>query len=116
MHVEEKDNRDMLFCAIGKTVLHCSMTILEDLHAMLKIHRDWMELGSVDEQITAKEGTVETWVRSESNPVGGWHGLKKGLLGRQGMYIPPQMEAMRFEEGTCEAKGNKKGYLVKYHV
>jgi len=53
---------------------------------MLKKHGDWMELGSADEQKSAKEGTVEAWGRSSTNPVGGWYGLKKGLRGRFGMY------------------------------
>jgi hypothetical protein len=74
---------------------------------MLKNHGDWMELGSADEQKSAKEGTVEAWARSESNPVGGWYGLKKGLRGRFGMYIPPLMEALGLAEVTHDAKGNK---------
>ena len=59
---------------------------------MLKAHGDWMELGSADEQKEAKAGTVEAWGRSAENPVGGWYGLKKGLLGRFGMYVPPVFE------------------------
>jgi len=107
MHVEEKDGRTILVCTVGKTVLHYDMRILNDLHAMLKAHGDWMELGSADEQKPAKEGTVEHWGRSESNPVGGWYGLKKGLRGRFGMYVPPLMEALGLAEVTHDAKGNK---------
>jgi len=59
---------------------------------MLKKHGGWIELGSADEQKPVKEGTVEAWGRSEKNPVGGWYGLKKGLRGRFGMYVPPLME------------------------
>jgi len=66
-----------------------------------------MELGSADEQKPAKEGTVEYWGRSEKNPVGGWYGLKKGLRGRFGMYIPPLLEALGLAEVTHEARGNK---------
>jgi len=58
---------------------------LNDLHAALKKDGDWMELGSADEQKTAREGTVEAWGRSPKNPVGGWYGLKKGLRGRFAM-------------------------------
>ncbi len=65
---------------------------LTDLHKMLKSHDDWMELGSADEQKPAKDGTVEALGRSESNPNGGWYGLKKGLRDRCEMYIPPLME------------------------
>jgi len=63
------------------------------------------ELGSADEQKPAKEGTVEAWGRSTKNPVGGWYGLKKGLRGRFGMYIPPLMEALGLAELTHEPKG-----------
>ena len=107
MHVDVKDGKEILVCTVGKTVLHYDYRALADLHAMLKKHGDWMELGSADEQKPAKEGTVEAWGRSEKNPVGGWYGLKKGLRGRFGMYIPPLMEALGLAEVTHEAKGNK---------
>lgn len=107
MHVEEKDSKPVLVCTVGKTVLHYNIACIDDLHAMLKQHGDWMELGSSDEQKPAKEGTVEAWGRSETNPVGGWYGLKKGLRGRFGMYIPPLMEALGLAEVTHEAKGNR---------
>ena len=107
MHVDEKDGKEILICTVGKTVLHYDTRCLEDLHAMLKKHKDWMELGSSDEQKPAKEGTVEAWGRSAKNPVGGWYGLKKGLRGRFAMYIPPLMEALGLAEVTHEPKGNK---------
>ena len=95
MHVDEKDGKEVLVCTVGKTVLLYNMNC------------DWMELGSADEQKPAKEGTVEAWGRSEKNPAGGWYGLKKGLRGRFGMYIPPLMEALGLAEVTHDAKGNK---------
>jgi hypothetical protein len=107
MHVDQKDGKDILVCTVGKTVLHYNISIIDDLHNMLKKHGDWIELGSADEQKPAKEGTVEAWGRSENNPVGGWYGLKKGFRGRVGMYIPPLMEALGLAEVTHEAKNNK---------
>lgn len=74
---------------------------------MLKQHKGWMELGSADEQKSAKEGTVEAWGRSEKNPVGGWYGLKKGFRGRFGMYILPLMENLGLAEVTHNARGNQ---------
>ena len=50
-----------LVCTVGKTVLLYDARCIDDLHAMLKRHGDWMELGSADEQKPAKEGTVEAW-------------------------------------------------------
>src|SRR5215211_2966945 len=107
MYVDEKDGKEILVCTVGTTVLHYDYRALEDLHAMLKKHGDWMELGSADEQKPAKENTVEAWGRSEKNPVGGWYGLKKGLRGRFGVYLPPLMEALGLAELTHDAKGNK---------
>jgi hypothetical protein len=107
MHVDEKDGKDVLVCTVGKTVLLYDFRCLDDLHAMLKKHGDWMDLGSADEQKPVKEGTVEAWGRSAKNPVGGWYGLKKGLRGRFGMYIPPLMEKLGLAEVTHEAKNNR---------
>ncbi len=86
MHKDVKDGKDILVCTVGKTILHYDYRCLADLHAMLKAHGDWMDLGSADEHKPAKEGTVEAWGRAENNPVGGWYGLKRGLRGRFGMY------------------------------
>jgi hypothetical protein len=68
-----------LVVQVGKTQLRYHLAALDDLHAMLAAHGDWMPLGSADEQKPAADGTVEAWARSEANPVGGWYGLKKGL-------------------------------------
>ncbi len=67
-----RDGRDVLVCTVGKTVLLYDARAIDDLHAMLKAHGDWMELGSADEGKDAKPGTVEAWGRDPSNPVGGW--------------------------------------------
>lgn len=107
MHVDTKDGKDVLVCTVGKTILHYNIDCLNDLHLMLKEYGDWMELGSADEQKPVKIGTVEAWGRAEDNPVGGCYGLKKGLRGRFGMYIPPLMEAIGLAEVTHDAKGNK---------
>jgi hypothetical protein len=107
MYKETKDGKETLVCTVGKTVLYYDFQCLADLQAMLRQHGDWMELGSADEQKSPKEGTVEAWGRSEKNPVGGWYGLKKGLRGRFGMYIPPLMEKLGMAEVTHDAKGNK---------
>ena len=107
MYKDFKDGKEVIVCVVGKTTLLYDYRCLKDLHSMLKKHGDWMELGSSDEQKPAKEGTVEAWGRSEKNPIGGWYGLKKGLRGRFGMYIPPLMEKLELAEVTHDAKGNK---------
>lgn len=107
MYKDQKDGKDVIVCVVGKTTLLYDFNCIADLYQMLKQHNDWMELGSADEQKPAKEGTVEAWGRSESNPVGGWYGLKKGLRGRFGMYMPPLMELLGLAEVTHEKHGNK---------
>ncbi|MBP1995524.1 DUF6855 family protein [Paenibacillus eucommiae] len=107
MYKDEKDGKEIIVCTVGKTVLHYDYRCLEDLHAMLKQHGDWMELGSADEQKPAKEGTVEAWGRSAENPVSGWYGLKKGLRGRFGMYIPPLMEELGLAEVEHNPRNNR---------
>lgn len=102
-----KEGTDVIVCVVGKTVLHYDARCINDLHAMLLQHGDWMDLGGADEQKPAKEGTVEAWGRSENNPVGGWYGLKKGLRGRFGVYVPPLMETLGLAEVTHDAKNNK---------
>ena len=107
MHVDEKDGEDILVCTVGKTILHYQMRSLEDAQKMLQDHGDWMEMGSKDQKVDTKEGTFEHWGRSESNPVGGFYGMKNGFKGRFGMYIPPLMEALGMAEITHEKRGNK---------
>ncbi len=98
MHIDTRNGARLLVCTVGKTVLHYDARCVDDLHAMLKAAGDWVELGGADEQRPAKEGTVEAWARSSTNPIGGWYGLKKGLRGRFGVYVPPLLEAL----GLCE--------------
>src|SRR3979411_2232992 len=57
-----------LVCVVGKTTLSYRLRCIEDLHAMLVAHGDWMELGSADEQKPAKEGTGEAWARPARHP------------------------------------------------
>jgi len=104
---DESANPPALVCTVGKTELRYQLRCLDDLHAMLKAHGDWMLLGSADDQKSAAEGTVEAWGRSPENPVAGWYGLKKGLRGRFGMYIPPLMEALNLAEVEHNPKNNR---------
>lgn len=98
---------EVLVVRVGKTVLHYDRRCVDDLAAMLKEHGDWMELGSADEQKDAKPGTVEAWGRSADNPVGGWYGLKKGLRGRFGMYLPPVLEQLGLAEVEHNPRNNR---------
>ncbi len=107
MYKEQKEGNDILVCVVGKTILHYDYRCINDLHAMLKEHGDWMELGAADEQKSAKEGTVEAWGRSAENPAQGWYGLKKGFRGRFGLYLPPLLEALGLAEVEHNPKNNR---------
>jgi hypothetical protein len=96
-----------LVVQVGKTELRHHLRCLTDLHAMLKERGDWMSLGSADEQKPAAEGTVEAWGRSHDNPIGGWYGLKKGLRGRFGMYVPPVLEVLGLAEVEHQPRNNR---------
>ena len=107
MYRDERADPPALLCQVGKTTLGYQLRCLDDLHAMLREHGDWMALGSADEQKPAKEDTVEAWARDESNPVAGWYGLKKGLRGRFAMYVPPLMEALGLAELEHNPRNNR---------
>jgi hypothetical protein len=96
-----------LVVQVGKTQLRYHLRAIDDLHAMLEAHGDWVPLGSADEQKAAAEGSVEAWARSESNPVGGWYGLRKGYRGRFGMYVPPVLEELGLAEVEHNARNNR---------
>ncbi len=96
-----------LVVQVGATQLRYHLRCLEDLRAMLVEQGDWVSLGNADEQKPATEGTVEAWGRSEDNPVGGWYGLKKGLRGRFGNYVPPVLERLGWAEVEHNPRNNR---------
>ena len=104
---DEKADAPALVVQVGTTQLRYQLRCVEDLHAMLREHGDWMPLGNADEQKAAQDGTVEAWARSAANPVGGWYGMKKGLRGRFGNYVPPVLEALGLAEVEHAARNNR---------
>jgi hypothetical protein len=107
MYRDESADPPAIVCQVGSTQLRYQLRAIDDLHAMLKERGDWVPLGSADEMKPAADGTVEAWGRAESNPVGGWYGLRKGYRGRFGMYMPPLLEALGLAEVTHDAKNNR---------
>ena len=104
---DESRDPPALVCQVGKTQLSYHLRAIDDLHAMLKERGDWVPLGNADEQKPAAEGTVEAWARSPDNPVGGWYGLKKGLRGRFGNYVPPVLEELGLAEVEHNPRNNR---------
>ena len=107
MYRDAEADPPTLICQVGSTKLSYQMRCIEDLHAMLKAHGDWMDLGAADEKKEPKPDTVEAWGRAADNPVGGFYGLRKGYRGRFGMYVPPLMEALGLVELTHEKRNNR---------
>ena len=107
MYRDDAVDPPALVCQVGSTKLSYQARCIEDLHVWLQTQGDWVDLGAADENKPAADGTVEAWGRSESNPVGGWYGLRMGYRGRFGMYVPPLLEALGLAELTHEPRNNK---------
>ncbi len=104
---EEGRDPPALVVQVGKTVLSYQLRAIEDAHAMLVAHGDWMPLGNADEGKPVKDGTLEAWARDESNPVGGYYGLRKGYRGRFANYVSPVMELLGLVELEHNARNNR---------
>jgi hypothetical protein len=104
---DESADPPQLKIRVGSTNLSYQLRCIEDLHAMLTDHGDWMLLGNADEQREAKPDTVEAWARDEDNPVGGWYGVRKGYRGRFGNYVPPVLELLGLAEVEHNARNNR---------
>ncbi len=104
---DEGGDPPALVVQVSSTELRYRLSCIDDLHAMLKASGGWVPLGNADEQKPAAEGTIEAWGRSEDNPVGGWYGLKKGLRGRFGNYVPPVLERLGLAEVEHNARNNR---------
>lgn len=106
MYRDDSADPPVIVCQVGSTKLMYQARAIDDLHTWLKAQGDWVPLGAADEQKAAADGTVEAWGRSESNPVGGWYGTRKGYRGRFGMYLPPLLEALGLAEVTHDPRNN----------
>ena len=104
---DETADPPALVVQVGKTRLSYQLRAIEDLHAMLKTHGDWMPLGNADEGKPVKAGTVEAWARDETNPIGGYYGLRKGYRGRFANYVTPVLELLGLVELEHQARGNR---------
>ena len=114
MYRDDASDPPTIVCQVGGTKLLYDARAIDDLHAMLKAHGDWMPLGGADEQKPAPEGTVEAWGRAADNPLGGWYGLKKGLRGRFGVYMPPLARGPRPGRGHPRRQGEQDaGHLME---
>lgn len=98
LHVEGWRRQQLLVCRVNGRELRYRARGVADLYAMLQHAGDWVELGGVPEHKAARDGTVEAWARSASNPVRGWYGLTRGERGCFALFVPPLLELL----GLCE--------------
>lgn len=110
---DENADPPALVVQVGKTRLSYQLRCIEDLHAMLKKHGDWMPLGNADEGKPVKDDTVEAWARSDDNPVGGYYGLRKGYRGRFANYVTPVLELLGLVELEHNARNNRARAIEK---
>ena len=106
MYRDESLDPPALVCTVGTTQLRYQLRCVEDLHQMLKDRGDWVPLGSADEK-PPRTGRSRRGGAPPDNPVAGWYGLKKGLRGRFGMYLPPLMEALGLAEVEHNPRNNR---------
>ena len=104
---DEAADPPALVCNVGTTELRYQLRCIDDLHAMLVAHGDWMALGGADEGKPAAAGPVEAWGRDAKNPAGGWYGLRKGFRGRFGVYVPSVLEVLGKAVVEHEARNNR---------
>lgn len=104
---DEAADPPALVVQVGTTRLSYQLRCIDDLHAMLVSHGDWMPLGNADEGKPVKDGTVEAWARSEDNPVGGYYGLRKRYRGRFANYVSPVLELLGKAELEHNARNNR---------
>ena len=66
---DESADPPALVVQVGKTELRYHLRCLDDLHAMLKSHGDWMLLGSADEQKPAADAAKPERAASMLGPL-----------------------------------------------
>jgi hypothetical protein len=104
---DEAASPPALVVQVGTTRLSYQLRCIEDAHKMLKEHGDWMALGNADEGKPVVDGTLEAWARSNTNPVKGYYGLRKGYRGRFANYVPPVLELLGLVDLEHNARNNR---------
>ena len=96
-----------LVVQVGSTQLSYQLRGLDDCMDMLKSRGDWVALGNADEGKPTPAGSVEAWARDDTNPVGGYYGLRKGYRGRFANYVTPVLELLGRVELEHGPKNNR---------
>ena len=109
MHTETKDGIQILVCTAGQDRSPRRRALC--LRSPCDARRTWGLDGPRRGRRTeaGQGGHGEARGRSPKNPMGGWCGLKKGLRGRFGVYVPPLLEAL----GDCVLEHNPKSNRMR---
>jgi hypothetical protein len=104
---DENADPPRLVVQVGSTQLSYQLRAIGDCVAMLKARGDWVALGNADEGKPTPEGSLEAWARDDSNPVGGYYGLRKGYRGRFANYVTPLLELLGHVELEHGPRNNR---------
>ena len=96
-----------LICTVGSTELRYHLRAIEDLHAMLVDAATGFRSGAPTSRSRPRKEPSRHGRADPDNPVGGWYGLKKGLRGRFGNYVPPVLEVLGLAEVEHNARNNR---------
>lgn len=105
----DKDMQRIVIINRSKREHYYHLDAINDLYLWLKntMNKEWVYLGTKNEDETPNQGTVEAWARSSTNPRGGFYGLKNGLKGRFATFVPPILEYMGLVEIEHGGKNNR---------
>jgi hypothetical protein len=103
---DEAADPPALVCQVGCTQLKYQLRAIDDLAACSRSRATGCRSarGRAEARPRRNGGA---WGRSDSNPVGGWYGTKKGLRGRFGVYLPPLLETLGLAELEHNPKNNR---------
>ena len=108
MYRDETRDPPALVCQVGKTQLtlpRCAAS-RTSTRCSSSTATGWRSARPTSRS-PARRTPSRRGARSETNPVGGWYGLRKGYRGRFGMYVPPLLEELGLAELEHNPRNNR---------
>jgi hypothetical protein len=105
----DKEMQRIVITNRSKREHYYHLDAINDLYLWLKntMNKEWVYLGSKNEEELPNQGTVEEWARSPNNPRGGFYGITSGRRGRFATFVPPILELMKLVEVERNPKNNR---------
>jgi len=107
MYRDESADPPALVCVVGTTVLGIDCEPSTTCTRCSRSAATGCFWAALTNRSPPRKARSKRWGRSPDNPVGGWYGLKKGLRGRFGMYMPPLLEALGLAEVEHDPRSNR---------